>query len=89
MPAARPLTNSGGVNVQFTRVSGGVDDGKYRIRERNGLVYLFATVTGPNVTPTAGSAVVARLLSITDRNNNALTLNYSGAQLTSVTDSLG
>lgn len=83
------LTNSGGVNVQFTRVSGGADDGKFRIRERNGLVYLFASVTGPNVTPTANSAVVARLLSITDRNGNTLTLNYSGSQLTSVSDSIG
>ena len=83
------LTNSGGVNVQFTRVSGGADDGKFRIRERNGLVYLFASTTGPNVTPTASSAVVARLLSITDRNGNTLTLNYSGSQLTSVSDSLG
>lgn len=84
-----PLTNSGGVNVQFTRVAGGADDGKFRIRERNGLVYLFASTTGPNVTPTASSAVVARLLSITDRNGNTLTLNYSGSQLTSVSDSIG
>ncbi|KAF0163671.1 MAG: RHS repeat-associated core domain-containing protein, partial [bacterium] len=83
------LTNPAGVNVQFTRIAGGSDDGKYRIRERDGLVYLFASMTGPNVTPSAGSAVVARLLSITDRNGNALTLNYTGAQLTSVTDSLG
>lgn len=83
------LTNSGGVNVQFTRASGGADDGKFRIRERNGLVYLFASVTGPNVTPTANSAVVARLLSITDRNGNTLTLNYNGSQLASVSDSLG
>ena len=83
------LTNSGGVNVQFTRVSGGADDGKFSIRERNGLVYLFASATGPNVTPSGTSAVIARLLSITDRNGNALTLNYSGAQLVSVSDSLG
>jgi RHS repeat-associated protein len=83
------LTNPGGVNVQFTRVSGGADDGKYRIRERNGLVYLFASATGPNVTPSASSAVVARLLTITDRNGNTLTLNYSGSQLASVSDSLG
>lgn len=83
------LTNSGGVNVQFTRVSGGADDGKFRIRERNGTVYLFASATGPNVTPSASSAVVARLLSITDRNGNTLTLNYSGSQLANVSDSLG
>ncbi len=83
------LTNSGGVNVQFTRVSGGADDGKYRIRERNGVVYLFASAVGPNVTPSVSSAVVARLLSITDRNGNTLTLNYSGTQLANVTDSIG
>ncbi|MBT9519293.1 MAG: AHH domain-containing protein [Dechloromonas sp.] len=83
------LISAGGVNVEFTRVSGGADDGKYRIRERNGLVYLFASTAGPNVTPSANSAVVARLLSITDRNGNALTLNYSGTQLSNVTDSLG
>ena len=83
------LTSAGGVNVEFTRVSGGADDGKFRIRERNGLVYLFASTAGPNVTPSASSAVVARLLSITDRNGNALTLNYSGTQLSNVTDSLG
>lgn len=83
------LTNSGGVNVQFTRVSGGADDGKFRIRERNGLVYLFASTTGPNIAPSASSAVVARLLSITDRNGNTLTLNYNGSQLASVSDSIG
>ena len=82
------LTNAAGINVAFSRVSGGADDGKYRIRERNGLVYLFAAVAGPNVASSATSAVPVRLLSITDRNGNALTLNYSGAQLTTITDSL-
>ncbi|MDP2810074.1 MAG: RHS repeat-associated core domain-containing protein [Rhodocyclaceae bacterium] len=83
------LANPAGVNVAFSRVLGGADDGKYRIREPNGLTYLFASATGPNVVPAAGSAVVARLLSIADRNGNALTLNYNGAQLASVSDSLG
>ncbi len=87
------LVNSAGVEVQFTRVSGGPDDGKYRIRERNGTVYLFASATGPNVVPSASSAVVARLESITDRNANRLSLNYVGsgaaAQLSTVTDSIG
>lgn len=83
------LTNPAGTEVQFSRVSGGADDGKFRIRERDGTVYLFASATGPNVVPSATSAVTARLLSITDRSGNALTLNYTGSQLTSVTDSLG
>ncbi|MDP2810077.1 MAG: DUF6531 domain-containing protein [Rhodocyclaceae bacterium] len=83
------LTNPAGVNVAFSRVLGGADDGKYRLREPNGLTYLFASASGPNVVPAAGSAVVARLLSIADRNGNALTLNYSGSQLASVSDSLG
>lgn len=82
------LVNPSGVEVQFTRVSGGADDGKFRIRERDGTVYLFASVTGPNVLPSATSAVTARLLSITDRNANSLTLNYNGAQLANITDSL-
>ncbi|MCB1740732.1 MAG: RHS repeat-associated core domain-containing protein, partial [Gammaproteobacteria bacterium] len=83
------LTNAAGVHVEFTRVLGGADDGKYRIRERNGLVYLFASTTGPNITPSSGSAVTARLLSITDRNGNTLTLNYAGTRLASVSDDLG
>jgi RHS repeat-associated protein len=82
------FTNPAGVEVQFSRVSGGADDGKFKIRERDGTVYLFASTTGPSVTPSATSAVTARLLSITDRNGNTLTLNYNGTQLSTVTDSL-
>ena len=83
------LTNPAGVEVQFTRISGGANDGQFQIRERDGTVYLFASATGPSGTPSATSAVSARLLSITDRNANVLKLNYSGTQLSSVTDSLG
>ena len=86
---AATLTNPAGANVAFTRVAGGADDGKYHIRERNGLVYLFASVTAPGGLPSASSAVLARLLSITDRNGNSLTLSYNGALLNTVTDSLG
>jgi YD repeat-containing protein len=83
------FTNPAGIEVQFSRVSGGADDGKYKLRERDGTVYLFASITGPNVTPSASSAVVARLLSITDRNGNALALSYNASnQLSTVTDSL-
>ncbi|RTL27866.1 MAG: hypothetical protein EKK47_17510 [Burkholderiales bacterium] len=82
------FTNPAGIEVQFSRVSGGADDGKFKIRERDGTVYLFASTTGPSVTPSATSAVTARLLSITDRNGNSLSLNYSGTQLSTVTDSL-
>lgn len=84
------LTNPAGVEAQFSRISGGANDGKFQIRERDGTVYLFASATGPNVAPSANSAVVARLLSITDRNGNALTLSYNPSnQLSTVTDSIG
>jgi RHS repeat-associated protein len=83
------LANPAGTYVQFSRVAGGVDDGKLRIRERDGTVYLFASALGPSGVPSATSAVIAPLLSITDRNGNRLTLNYSGTQLSSVSDSLG
>jgi RHS repeat-associated protein len=57
-------------------------DGRYTIREKDGLTYTFESVAG-----TAGQR--ARLLRITDRNGNALTLGYTGARLTSVSDPLG
>jgi YD repeat-containing protein len=84
------LTNPAGVEVQISRISGGANDGKFQIKERDGTVYLFASATGPNEAPSASSAVVARLLSITDRNGNALTLGYNASnQLSTVTDSIG
>jgi YD repeat-containing protein len=60
-------------------------DGSYTVREKNGLVYRFESLPGA-----AGSR--ARLLSIQDRNGNALTLGYSGAcgqRLCTVTDAVG
>ena len=59
-------------------------DGTYTIREKNGLTYTFESVAG-----TVGQR--ARLLRITDRNGNTLTLTYGAAtgRLASVTDGLG
>jgi RHS repeat-associated protein len=73
------MTNPPGVFVTFTRLS----DGTYQIREKNGLTYLFESVTG-----TAAGGQKARLLSITDRNGNALTMTYTGSNLTQVRDNL-
>src|SRR5439155_220180 len=59
-------------------------DGTYTIREKNGLTYTFESVAG-----TVGQR--ARLLRITDRNGDTLTLTYGAAtgRLASVTDGLG
>lgn len=83
------LSGSPGSSSELSRVSGGADDGKFRIRERDGSVYLFASAVGPAGVPAPGASVVAKLLSITDRNGNSLSLNYSGEQLASVVDGLG
>jgi RHS repeat-associated protein len=84
------FVNPTGTTVQFTRVAGGADDGRFRIRERNGLSYLFASATGPGTAPAASGAVQAQLVSITDRNGNRLSLGYNGSgQLATVSDSLG
>ncbi|MDC6168855.1 DUF6531 domain-containing protein, partial [Paucibacter sp. XJ19-41] len=84
------LANSPGVQLQFTRIAGGADDGKFQIRERHGLSYLFASASGPGGAPTPSNTVTARLLAITDRNGNQLSLGYNGSnQLDKVSDSLG
>jgi RHS repeat-associated protein len=59
-------------------------DGTYTIREKNGLTYTFESVAG-----TVGQR--ARLLRVTDRNANALTLTYDAAtsRLASVADAVG
>ncbi len=87
------LTNQSGVYTVFQRAA----DGTYTLRENNGLTYKFATATGPAGVPgSATTPVIARLLSITDRNGNALTLSYAatagcagGTLLCSVTDAIG
>ena len=83
------IPNPAGVFVTFTRNV----DGSYSIREKNGLTYRFESATGPSGATTTATPVYARLLSITDRNNNALTLNYSGGNcgtsVCSITDSIG
>ena len=70
------LTNAPGIFVAFQRQI----NGTYTIREKNGLTYTFASNAGA----TAGQS--ASLQSIADRNGNTLTLNYTGANLTSVSD---
>ncbi|MBI3345265.1 MAG: type IV secretion protein Rhs [Gammaproteobacteria bacterium] len=56
-------------------------DGTYSIREKNGLTYIFGNIAGT-------VAQKAKLSKIVDRNGNALTLTYTGNNLTTVTDSL-
>lgn len=62
-------------------------DGTYTIVEKNGLAYRFETIPG-----TVGQK--ARLIKITDRNDNSLTLSYAsipncnGTYVCTVTDSL-
>ena len=75
-----------GVYVTFERLS----DGTYRITEKSGLQYRFenvaANATACGATPT--TCLKAKLLSITDRNGNALTLSYVSNRLDTVRDSL-
>lgn len=62
-------------------------NGTYRITERSGMKYVFESVNG-TATDTSQKA---RLLSISDKNNNTLTLAYSatcGNNLCTVTDGL-
>ena len=86
------IANPAGVFVTFQRLA----DGTYSLREKNGLTYRFESVTGPSGVPGTATPVFARLLSITDRNNNALTLSYTatggcggGTLLCTVTDAIG
>ena len=81
--AGATLANSPGVFVAFTRLNDGT--GRYQIRERDGLTYLFESVTA-TATDTGQRA---RLLSITDRNANSITLTYTGNNLTQVRDAVG
>jgi RHS repeat-associated protein len=62
-------------------------NGTYRITERSGMKYVFESVNG-TATDTSQKA---RLLSISDKNNNTLTLDYTAAcgnNLCTVTDGL-
>jgi len=77
------FTGSAGIYATLERLA----DGTYRLTERSGMKYVFENV---NASAT-DSQQKSRLLSITDRNGNALTLSYSascGNNLCSVTDSL-
>jgi RHS repeat-associated protein len=81
------IPNPAGVFVSFKRNT----DGTYTLAEKNGLTYKFESATGPSAATTAATPVYARLLSITDRKGNVLTLNYSGCgtYLCSVVDGIG
>jgi RHS repeat-associated protein len=62
-------------------------DGKYRITERSGMKYVFESVNGT----ASDTSQKSRLLSISDKNNNTLTLAYNancGNNLCTVTDGL-
>jgi RHS repeat-associated protein len=86
-PGGPPLTNQPGILVRVSRLA----DGRYQVREKDGLTYTFESLTAPNSPPAAGSEPRARLLEIRDRNNNVLTLAYNatcGNRLCSVTDGL-
>jgi RHS repeat-associated protein len=62
-------------------------DGSFTLRQKDGTVFHFASI--PN-TPFLVGGPVYRVTSITDRNNNTITLLYDGAgRLTSVTDTYG
>lgn len=80
------FSGSPGVYATLTRLA----DGTYRLTERSGMVYVFENV---NATAT-DTQQKARLVSITDRNGNALTLSYvpitgcTGTYVCKVTDSL-
>jgi RHS repeat-associated protein len=77
------FSGSAGIYATLERLAGG----SYRLTERSGMQYVFESVDA-SVTDTQQKS---RLLSITDRNGNALTLAYSatcGNNLCSVTDSL-
>ena len=66
-------------------------NGTYRITERSGLKYVFEAVNAG----ATDTGLKARLLSITDRNGNALNLSYaaisgcSGTYVCKVTDAIG
>ena len=77
------FSGSAGIYATLERLAGGT----YRLTERSGMQYVFESVDA-TATDTQQKS---RLLSITDRNGNALTLAYSAAcgnNLCSVTDSL-
>ena len=78
-----PISAPAGVYATVERLA----NGTYRITERSGMKYVFESVNG-SATDTSQKS---RLLSISDKNNNTLTLAYSatcGNNLCSVTDGL-
>ncbi|TXT25034.1 MAG: RHS repeat-associated core domain-containing protein [Rhodocyclaceae bacterium] len=81
--SAASFTAPAGVYATVERLAGGT----YRITERSGMKYVFESVNG-TATDTSQKS---RLLSISDKNNNTLTLAYSancGNNLCTVTDGL-
>ena len=78
VPIGSTFTPPSAFHFQVARAA----NGTYTIREKNGLTYTFENVAG-----TINQK--AKLTSIKDRNNNTLTMHYTGNILTSVTDGLG
>jgi len=80
------FSGSAGIYATLERLAGG----KYRLTERSGMQYEFESV---NATGT-DTQQKSRLLSVTDRNGNALTLSYApitgctGTYVCKVTDAL-
>jgi len=73
--------NDIGIHVTLKRES----NGQYSMTQKNGLVYTFASNAGTTADQKA------KLLSIKDKNNNQLTLNYNNSnqdKLLSITDDL-
>jgi RHS repeat-associated protein len=74
------LANPAGIFVTLRRET----NGQYTIREKNGLIYTFESITAG----ATNAGLKAKLLSIKDRNGNTLTLAYTGNNLTTVKDGL-
>ena len=71
------FTNQKGIYVTAKRDS----DGRYSIKEKNGLTFYFESVAGK-------PGNVAKLVRVIDKNGNKLTLNYTGSKLNTVVDDL-
>jgi RHS repeat-associated protein len=78
VPLNATLTPQTGLRVTAKREA----NGEYSLKEKSGLVFYFQNIPG-----TAGQT--AKLVRVVDRNNNALSFGYSGANLSTVVDGIG
>ncbi|MCD6707750.1 MAG: DUF6531 domain-containing protein, partial [Thiobacillus sp.] len=85
--AGATFAGTAGIYASLTRLS----DGKYQLVERSGMQYVFESINAG----TSDTGLKARLLSVTDRNGNTLTLSYApiagcaGTYVCKITDALG